>query len=206
MVGEQTLIINGPVGPIESRLYLPLSSPQRLAVVCHPHPLHHGTMNNKVVTTVCRSFKQASYAYLRFNFRGIGQSAGDYDHAVGEIDDCLSVISYVKAQFPDCTIVLAGFSFGSYIAYQAARQHSPLALILVAPPVNHFPFEQRVAVCPYWVVQGAEDDVVPVNEVQAWVAKQQTSPTYIEMAETGHFFHGQLVALREQLVAAIMSL
>ena len=207
MLGEQALFINGPAGPIEALLYVPESNlPQKLVIMCHPHPLHQGTMNNKVVTTVCRRFKTLGYASIRFNFRGIGQSGGNYDQAKGEIEDCLAVLAYVQQHYPETSICLAGFSFGSYIAYQAAHRQSVKGLILIAPPVNHFSFVQGSPTCPYWVIQGEQDEIVPKDEVLTWVRAQQPQANYTEFSATDHFFHGKLLDLAQQLDLIIFSL
>ena len=202
MIAEQAVTFEGPAGQLEGRHYEAPSSPG-LAVVCHPHPQHYGNMNNKVVTTLCRAFKQAGFSYIRFNYRGVGASAGCYDEARGEIDDCLAIVKAVQAQTPAQPLWLAGFSFGSYIAYQVAQQQMCQGLVLVAPPVNHFEFSQGAPACPYWVIQGDKDEIVPLATVQTWVQAQQTPPQFQEFKDTDHFFHGRLVTLCETVEALL---
>jgi alpha/beta superfamily hydrolase len=193
--------IAGPGGAIECALDLPANAPRGLAVVCHPHPQHGGTMDNKVVQTLARGFVQLGYGALRFNFRGVGASAGAWAHGAGEIDDALAVVAAFRSQ--DQALVLAGFSFGAYVASHAAARlagqgSAAERLVLVAPAASRF---DMAAVPPgTLVIHGEADDVVPLAAVLDWARPQSLPVTVIPGA--GHFFHGQLPLIKSLLVGA----
>jgi hypothetical protein len=195
----QRLSIAGPSGAIECALDLPADEPRGLAVVCHPHPQHGGTMDNKVVQTLARGFVQLGYGALRFNFRGVGASAGAWAHGTGEIDDALAVVAAFRSQ--DQPLVLAGFSFGAYVASHAAARlagqgSAAERLVLVAPAASRF---DMAAVPPgTLVIHGEADDVVPLAAVLDWARPQSLPVTVIPGA--GHFFHGQLPLIKSLLV------
>jgi len=201
IMSEERLIIQGPIGPIEAIQALPKEMTVSLfGVICHPHSLHGGTMQNKVVTTISRMFREMGIASIRFNFRGVGDSAGEYDAGIGETEDLLAVLSWVKDHYLDHDICLVGFSFGSFVAYRAASQWPISRLILIAPPVHHYDYiGQPIPKCPWIVVQGEADEVVPPDKVFAWVKSLSKPPTLIRMPNTSHFFHGKLVDLRSEL-------
>jgi alpha/beta superfamily hydrolase len=201
--GTQGLSVAGPGGPLECALDQPAqdtahSRPRGLAVVCHPHPLFGGTMDNKVVQTLARAFVQLGYRTLRFNFRGIGQSAGAWDEGRGEVDDALAVIHAQRGAGE--ALVLAGFSFGGYVATQAASRLVAKAerLVLVAPAVVNF---TAAAVPPdTLLIHGEQDDVVPLSAGLAWARPQALPVTVLPGA--GHFFHGQLPVLKQIVLSA----
>lgn len=205
---ESTLLIPGLAGEIEVLLSpAPPISKKNLAVICHPHPLYGGTMHNKVVTTLSKTFQQLNMQTIRFNFRGVGGSSGAYGEGDGEQDDLLAVLAWLKLEAPEAKVWLAGFSFGAYIAIRTAAEMSFEGLVTIAPPVNHFKLDNLPEInCPWIVVQGGKDDVVPAAEVLAWLDKLKTKPTLIEFPEAGHFFHGGLTALRESLVSKLSQL
>jgi alpha/beta superfamily hydrolase len=207
MKNSKEIMIPGPAGQIETVIEQPDTSAHKLiGIVCHPHPLHQGTMNNKVVTTVARVFELMDIVPVRFNFRGVGRSEGQHDYAVGELADLRAVINWLKGQYPDYKFVLAGFSFGSYIATKVATEINPAALITIAPPVHHNDFVGLPPInFPWVVVQGEADEVVPPNEVFTWLDSLTPQPTVIKMPGVGHFFHGQLLNLRDQLTAWLKS-
>lgn len=169
-------------------------------IICHPHPLFGGTMENKVVTTVFRAFRHMGGNVIRFNYRGVGQSEGEYDEAVGEIEDLISVCDWVKTVRPQDKIWLVGFSFGSFIAASAANRLQASRLITIAPAVEHFNFDSiEYPKCPWLVLQGETDEVVPPALVYQWINKQAVPPKLIKFPETTHFFHGKLTALKDAL-------
>jgi alpha/beta superfamily hydrolase len=184
----------GPAGTLDCAIDHPAEAPRGLALVCHPHPQHGGTMDNKVVQTLARACVQRGYTSARFNFRGIGASAGAWDEGRGEIDDALAVLAALRA--PGQPLVLAGFSFGAYVASQVAARlaggDAPQRVVLIAPAVVSF----TVAAPPAGslVVHGEADDVVPLSAVLDW-ARPITQPVVVVPA-VGHFFHGQLPLLR----------
>jgi hypothetical protein len=198
----QRQLIAGPAGSIDCAIDVPAVAPRGLAVVCHPHPQHGGTMDNKVVQTLARAFTQLGYTALRFNFRGVGASLGAWAGGVGEIDDALAVVAAVRT--PGQPLVLAGFSFGAYVASQAAARlvsagAAPAErLVLVGPAASRF---DMAAVPPgTLVIHGEADDVVPLAAVFDWARPQSLPVTVIPGA--GHFFHGQLTLLKHLVVEA----
>jgi alpha/beta superfamily hydrolase len=189
---------NGPAGSLECAIDAPAAAPIGLAVVCHPHPLHGGTMDNKVVQTLARALLALGWTVVRFNFRGVGQSAGVWDDGRGEVDDALAVI----AQHRDAgqPLLLAGFSFGAFVAAEAASRlpeaERALRLVLVGPSTQ----KQRVPVVPAdtVVIHGESDDVVPLSATLDW-ARPQSLPVIV-FPGVGHFFHGQLGRLKSVVV------
>lgn len=196
------IFIPGPCGNLEAFIDGPTQSPKKLlAIICHPHPQFEGTMNNKVVTTLAKVMQTLGIVALKFNFRGVGKSEGEYGHVKGELDDLRAVIAWAKEHYPDYRFVLAGFSFGSYIATKVATELHPVALITVAPPVHHNDFANLPEInFPWIVVQGEADEVVPPGEVFAWIKTLSKPPKLLRMPGVSHFFHGQLIPLRDELV------
>lgn len=196
----QRVSVAGPAGALEAAIDVPGSEPVGTAVLCHPHPLYGGTMDNKVVQTMARAFVQLGWRAVRFNFRGIGASQGGWDEGRGEVDDALAVVeALAPAGHP---LVLGGFSFGGYVASQAARRlpegRSVDRLLLVAPAVKNF----EVAAVPAdtLVVHGESDDVVALAAALDW-ARPQSLPIVV-VPGAGHFFHGQLPLLKQIIVGA----
>lgn len=197
---EQPIAFDGPAGALVGIVHAPDGGekPRGVAVVCHPHPLHEGTMENKVVHTLARTFATAGIAALRFNFRGVGESAGEYDDGNGEVGDALAAIRLMHKRQGALPLWLAGFSFGSYIALRAAATEDPVGLVLAAPAVSRFDFTQApLPDCPVLVLQGDADDVAPPDAVIAWVNDTFPSPELVLLPGVGHFFHGQLTQVRE---------
>ena len=200
--GTQRRSVAGPAGPIECAIdEPPAGTPLRgVAVLCHPHPLHGGTMDNKVVQTLARAFVQLGHRAVRFNFRGIGGSGGNWDEGRGEVDDALAVVAALRD--PALPLALGGFSFGAYVTTQAAARLPDGAkahrLVLVGPAVVNFP--ALPVSQDSLVIHGEADDVVPLSAVLDW-ARPQVLPVTVVPA-TGHFFHGQLPLLRQIVVNA----
>jgi alpha/beta superfamily hydrolase len=191
--------IPGPVGTLEGILETPADGAVLGAVVvCHPHPLHGGTMHNKVAHTLARAFVRMGFAALRFNFRGTGGSAGKFDEGDGELDDALAAIAWLRARFAVGPHWLAGFSFGAAIAIRAAISARPHGLITVAPAVARFAAGlESQPECPWLIVQGDQDELVDVEATTAWVRQLLPGPELVVMAGAEHFFHGRLLELRE---------
>ncbi len=193
------LILPGPAGLLEAAIAVPEPADARagVAIVCHPHPLHGGSMHNKVVTMVARALRELGLATVVFNFRGVGASAGEHDDGRGETDDLLGVAAWVQKVRPHDALWLAGFSFGSYVAARAAGQLPVRQMISVAPPVGRWDFAGLASpLCPWLVIQGEADEVVDPEAVYAWIAAQAEPPTLMRMPDTGHFFHRRLMDLR----------
>ena len=187
--------VAGPAGSLECAIDAPAHGSGRgLAVLCHPHPLHGGTLDNKIVQTLARTFVALGYTAVRFNFRGIGASAGHWDHGLGEVDDALAVIHAHRGLGQP--LVLGGFSFGGYVASQAAARlpagEQAERLVLVGPAVQTFPMVPVPA--DTLVIHGEADEVVPLGAVFDWARPQSLPVTVVPGA--GHFFHGQLTLLK----------
>ncbi len=201
-VNTQRLRLAGPAGAIEAALDAPPADApvNGVVVICHPHPQHGGTMDNKVAQTLARAFVQLGYRAVRFNFRGVGASEGAWDEGRGEVDDALAVIAAVRE--PGRPLALAGFSFGGYVASQAAARLAAVApverLVLIGPATRNF----DVAAVPAdtLVVHGEADDVVPLQATLDW-ARPQHLPVVV-VPGVGHFFHGQLSLLKSIVVGA----
>ena len=199
--------IAGPVGAIDCAIDEPAGALRGVVVLCHPHPQFGGTMDNKVVQTLARAFLQLGYRAVRFNFRGVGGSAGAWDEGRGEIADALAVIAAQRAAAPGLPLALGGFSFGGYVAAQAAArladdplQPAPVErLVLVGPATSRFTMPATVAPDTV-VIHGEADDVVPLAAILEW-ARPQVLPVIV-LPGVGHFFHGQLTRLKDQVLQA----
>jgi alpha/beta superfamily hydrolase len=191
--------LRGPVGMLDCATDVPEPDDERPAtiIICHPHPLHGGTMHNKVVTILERSMRELGLRTMRFNFRGVGESEGEHDDGYGETDDLFAVAEWVRRTRPDDSLWLGGFSFGSYITLRAALNLDIGQLISIAPPTDKYAFDcLNHPDCPWLVVQGDEDDVVNIDSVRAWVDCLTPPPDLVIMEEAGHFFHRRLMDLR----------
>ncbi len=202
-MSSERLLLDGPEGKLEAVLEGTTENPRMIAIICHPHPLFGGTMDNKVVTTLSRAAREADAAVVRFNFRGVGASQGAYSDGIGETEDLVAVHNWLSKRYPGLPFWLAGFSFGTFVAARgaeilAANGSGPKALFLVAPAVHNYPFDEIESVgCPVTVVQGEDDEVVPVDKVFRWVETTPLAPDLIRFPESGHFFHGHLLELRD---------
>ena len=186
----QTTSCPGPAGALECALDAPAGAPIGVAVVCHPHPQFGGTMDNKVVQTVARALLALGWSTVRFNFRGVGASAGSWGEGRGEVDDALAVVA--QHRMPTQPLLLAGFSFGGYVAAEAASRlpegQRVQRLLLVGPSTE----KQQLPVVPEdtVVIHGESDEVVPLAATLAWARPQSLS--VVVLPGVGHFFHGQL--------------
>lgn len=163
-------------------------------------------MHNKVVSTLAKSFVESGYISVRFNFRGVGHSQGQYDYGVGELADCLAMMSWIQQQRPSAPLALAGFSFGAWVALKASEQMPAHLMVSVAPPVGFRDFSDVPRPqCPWLAVQGMQDEVVNAITVLQWLEQQSPRPEIIEMPDTSHFFHGKLMPLREHVKAFLQS-
>ena len=202
----QKLRFEGPAGVIEAlqdaaTLSGTLIAPRGVAVIAHPHPLFGGTMDNKVVQTMARAFVQCGWTAVRFNFRGVGSSAGVYDEGRGELQDLLAVVTQLA---PTGSLALAGFSFGSFVTTHAVQalwsSRAIEKIVLVGTAASRF----DVAPLPSdahersIVIHGEQDDTVPLASVMDW-ARPQVLPVTVVPAG-GHFFHGQLSLLKNLVV------
>lgn len=188
----------GPAGTLEVGTDVPEASAARagVAVICHPHPQHGGSMHNKVVTMLERALRESGLATVRFNFRGVGASTGEFDDGDGEREDLAAMVAWVRSVRPGEALWLAGFSFGAYVAWSSAKALEADALITVAPPVGRWSFDADMPTCPWLVIQGEADEVVEPSAVFDWVDGLDPAPTLVRMPETSHFFHRRLMDLR----------
>lgn len=192
----ELLLIDGPAGPLEVALNVPQHAPCGIALVAHPHPLQGGTLDNKIVQTLAKTFHALGYAAVRVNFRGVGRSAGAFDDGIGETDDALAALAHARGRFGDALpVALAGFSFGSYVQTRVAQTVSAERMVLVGPAVK------RIAVgavpADTIVVHGELDDIVLLADVFEW-ARPQDLPIVV-FPGCGHFFHGRLAQLQRTI-------
>ncbi len=196
------LYLPGPAGRLELMVDLPEDGQARagVAIIAHPNPPDGGTLHNKVVTMAARALSELGLAAVRFNFRGVGQSEGAFDNGRGEVLDLLAVAAWVRKVRPDDALWLAGFSFGSWVALQAARQLPVKQMISIAPPVGLRDFTGVLPpTCPWLVVMPEADEIVDPQAVYDWVATLDPAPAMVRMPDTSHFFHRRLMDLRGAL-------
>jgi hypothetical protein len=193
---NERIEVSGPAGRIEAVITDPGEHRRGYAIIAHPHPLHGGTLDNKVVQTLAKAFHALGYAAIRFNFRGVGQSDGVFDDGQGELDDLLAVERFANERFGNVEKLLAGFSFGSFVAATAAEQLDPHYLVLIAPAVGRFPL--GTVRKDTLVVHGEIDDVVALGDVLDWARPQQVP--VVVFPGTGHFFHGVLIELQKLII------
>lgn len=193
------LHLNGPLGPLEAIVEYPEDAPLPLvAVICHPLPTEGGTMHNKVVTMTARALRELGAITVRFNFRGVGTSAGTFDAGNGEVDDVRAVVKWVRSGNPHAALWLAGFSFGAYVSIRAADALEPQLLLSIAPPAGRWDFAAIAApTMPWLVFQGEQDEIVDPQAVDAWLdSLAPRELVLVKMPETSHFFHRKLMDLR----------
>lgn len=185
--------IPGPAGTLEVVVHIPDVAPRAIAVIAHPLPTMGGTMENKIVTTMAKTFAELGFAALRFNFRGVGASSGEFDQGIGEVEDALTVTRYALSEYGDLPLILSGFSFGGYVQARAAQQLPPRQLVLIAPAVTRYPMPP----VPHntLLVHGELDEVVSLADIMQW-ARPQLLPIVV-LPGAVHFFHGRLDQLKE---------
>ena len=201
---HERVILTGPAGELEARIETPqgLEEVTAFGVVCHPHPLFGGTLDNKVVYTIARSFHDLGLPTIRFNFRGVGKSAGSFADGLGETDDTLAVIAAAREKWPEAALWLAGFSFGGAVAIRAAARAQPARLVAVAPAIKRVSLEGvPVPACPWLIVQGDADELVNAQETLEWARPLANPPQIALLPGVEHFFHGKLNDLRDAIGA-----
>ena len=209
-IERETHLLEGPAGNLQAVLEYPRDAePVAVAAVCHPHPQYGGTLDNKVAFTLARAAVEAGAAALRFNFRGVGQSAGEFDHGRGEAMDLEAAEKWLRARWPGLPVWRLGFSFGAAMALKRTAEEPCSILVTVAPPASHFSdygFNADAPRAEHWMlVQGDADDVVDPQAVLSW-ARGLGNPPKIEIVErAGHFFHGRLTTLRKRVVDFLVS-
>ena len=187
------VMIEGPAGAIETDVNDPGGARRGIALIAHPNPLHGGTKDNKVVTTLAKVFFALRFIAARPNFRGVGASAGSHDEGQGETQDLIAVAGHLKRQYGELPLALAGFSFGSYVQTRVAKRLPVESMVLVGPAVNRFPAETVPR--DTLVIHGEHDDVVPLAAVLDWARPQELPVVVVPGGD--HYFHGRLSLLAE---------
>jgi alpha/beta superfamily hydrolase len=209
----EKMVFQGLAGDIDCALDWPEQEPRGWALVLHPHPLHGGARENKIVTTIARACVTHGLVAVRPNFRGVGGSSGEFDKAVGETADMEALVEQFQQTYPDAakgTWVLAGFSFGTSVAAQLYGQVKdagnavPDALLLVGSAVDRFKFRDIVVPDDTWLVHGENDEVVPLTEAMEF-ARNHELPMIV-VPNGSHFFHGKLLVLKQLLQQRLASL
>ncbi len=202
---ETPVFIDGPVGPLEA-LYLDLDEAKGIALICHPNPVQGGTMLNKVISTLQRTARDAGLITLRFNYRGVGASAGSSDMGEGEVDDAQAAATWLRDKHPDLPMTLFGFSFGGFVAATLggrleAEGETLKHLFMVAPAVMRITsvdaLPQKGALT---IIQPDTDEVVEPQLVYDWSDKLPRPHELLKVAECGHFFHGKLTDLKDLIL------
>lgn len=199
---ETEISIAGPAGNLQGLLSDASADAARaVAVICHPHPQHGGTMHNKVAHTLARTLAALGLVTVRFNFRGVGASEGAYADGLGEVEDAVAVLDFARQRWPGRPLWLGGFSFGGMVAIAAAGQRRIDRLVTVAPPVYRMDMATvSQPDCPWLILIGDEDELVDVDAVIAWVNELEPGPHLIVLQGVDHFFHGRLTQLKDCLI------
>ena len=192
-MAETVREIPGAVGQLEALLDSPEGTPRRAVVFAHPLPIKGGTMHTKVVFQAAKALTRIGCVVLRFNFRGVGRSAGTWDNGRGEMDDYRAAVDFVSARYPDLELWAAGFSFGSYIAMTAGADDDRIcALIGIAPPVNRYEYASvKLSTKPKFIVHGESDELIPLKAVREFYARLQDPKELVEIDRANHLFEGQ---------------
>lgn len=193
-----TVLIDGPVGKLETVINLPTGEARGIALVAHPHPLFGGTLDNKVVQTLANTYVSLGCVALRMNFRGVGVSEGVHDEGRGETDDWLAVHEYARSYYPDLPLFLAGFSFGAYVQSEVARRIAHQKMVLIGPAVGTCALGSVAA--NTLVMHGELDDTIPLTHVLRWAAPQNLPIVVVPGSD--HFFHRRLHLIREWVTLA----
>ncbi len=191
--------IDGPAGALEVEVGQPQAAPRGVAIICHPHPQHGGTKDNKVVFTLARAAKESGLAAVRFNFRGVGDSQGRYDEGRGETDDARAVLDWALGAADAPLTLIAGFSFGAAVALRLAERLDPPALVTVGLPAEYFDERLPRPASRWLALYGNDDDVIDAQGAIAALRALEPPPEITVMENTGHFLHGRLTQLRTRV-------
>jgi hypothetical protein len=183
----------GPVGPLEALIDKPPGTPRAAVVFAHPLPTHGGTMHTKVVFQGAKALTRIGCAVLRFNFRGVGRSAGEWDNGPGEMDDYRAALDFMAGQYPGLELWAAGFSFGSYIAATCGADDDRVCtLIVIAPPVDRYEFASvKLSTKPKFIIHGERDELISLRAVREFYAQLQEPKEIVEIDRANHLFDGQ---------------
>lgn len=193
MASEFLREIPGPEGPLEALLDEPEGQPRAVAVFGHPHPLHGGTMHTKALYQAAKAMPRIGVAALRFNFRGVGRSAGTFDAGPGERDDFRAAISFVHDRYPDVPIWAAGMSFGSWIAMTTGADDARISLLLgIAPPVDRYEFDNvKASTLPKFIIHGESDELISIKEIRKFYAQIPEPKELVVLEDANHLFEGK---------------
>ena len=185
--------IPGPMGPLEALLDEPAEAPRAVAVFGHPHPLHGGTMHTKALYQAAKAMPRIGVAALRFNFRGVGRSAGTFDAGPGEQEDFKAAITFVSERFPDLPIWAAGMSFGSWIAMTTGANDARVSLLLgIAPPVDRYDFDSlKTCTLPKFIIHGESDELISIKEIRKFYAQIPEPKELVTIEDANHLFEGK---------------
>jgi alpha/beta superfamily hydrolase len=192
-LGEAVREIAGPLGPLEALIDVPADAPRAAVVFAHPLPTHGGTMHTKVVFQGAKALTRIGCAVLRFNFRGVGRSAGEWDEGRGEKDDYRAALDFLAARYPDTELWAAGFSFGSYIAMTCGAEDDRVcSLIGIAPPVDRYDYGAlKRSTKPKFLIHGERDELIPLRAVREFYAQLEEPKELVEIDRANHLFDGQ---------------
>jgi uncharacterized protein len=185
--------IAGPVGPLEALLDRPAGDPSAASVFAHPHPMHGGTMHTKAVYQASKALARIGVAVLRFNFRGVGRSAGVFDGGVGEMDDYRAGLDFTAARFPGRPLWAAGFSFGSWVAWNVGLDDARVPLLLgIGLPVNRFDFSPvRESQKAKFLIHGERDELIPWREIRKFYSELHEPKELVVIEGADHLFDGK---------------
>jgi alpha/beta superfamily hydrolase len=205
-LSEAVREIPGPVGSLEALLDLPTGPPRAGVVFAHPLPTKGGTMHSKVVFQAAKALTRIGCVVSRFNFRGVGRSAGAWDNGRGEMDDFRAAVDFLAARYPDLEMWAAGFSFGSYIAMTSGADDDRIcALLGIAPPVNRYEFASvKLSTKPKFIVHGEADELIPLKAVREFYAHLQEPKELVEIDRANHLFDGQASEVGDALEELLM--
>ena len=208
LIRETEVFIDGPQGQLEA-LYLEVPDATGIALICHPNPVQGGTMLNKVVSTLQRTARDAGLITLRFNYRGVGKSAGSHDMGTGEVDDAQAAAAWLRARHPELALTLLGFSFGGFVAATLggrleAQGEAVARLFMIAPAVMRIASQDDLPKGgALALIQPETDEVVDPQLVYQWSDSLQRPHELLKVAECGHFFHGKLTDLKDLVLARL---
>jgi uncharacterized protein len=192
-LSETVREIPGAVGPLEALLDVPQGEKRAAVVFAHPLPIKGGTMHTKVVFQAAKALTRIGCVVLRFNFRGVGRSAGSWDNGRGEMDDYRAAVDFMAGRYPDLEMWAAGFSFGSYIAMTVGADDDRMCtLVGIAPPVNRYEYASvKLSTKPKFIVHGESDELIPLKAVREFYAQLHEPKELVEIDRANHLFDGQ---------------
>jgi alpha/beta superfamily hydrolase len=197
--------LEGPAGRLEALLEEPEDgAPVEAALVCHPHPQHGGTMHNKVVYRIARGLRSTGSVVLRFNYRGVNLSAGEYARGEGELDDARTALAYLRGRYPALPFTLAGFSFGSRIALRLGCEGISARRVVAVGFPTTYKDNSYLQACtvPRVFIQSTRDQYGPISELEPLVTALPEPKKLIKVEASDHFFAGALEEL-ERAVAEL---